>query len=946
MLRTLHQQTSDNFVALTFNLDLAFFEAAVYGPLHARGCRNFAVLCDPSQLQTSLRDVPALRHLGRGYACLPARASGSAFHPKLSLLTGRDGGFMTIGSANISPSGLTSNRETVTAFSYSESSPDEHARRVLRWTYGYLRRLAEANGDLVLDERLELLWETTGWLRRDPAGAEHWFAERGSWPLHNLDRPLLEQLADRWHALDGGDVREAVVVSPYFDRRADALQALLEVFGPERLTVVTEHGAAGMRPQAFRRALERSGVAWKVVSPQPSHRRLHGKALALRTEKGDWLLTGSANFTSPALLRRTVEGNAELAVLRHEAGSRLVDFFLGPLLGSAVPLDLDWEARLDEEQQSTPTVAHRILSAELSGRTLRIKVHPEIPSDAQLRVELRGGEEASFKPAHWTAEGNVVSLVLPDSAEIVLSGPASIELVVGDHGGEARSTRMAVHDLDAIRRSSQPVRRGTATRIPPSLVRLEGARHLDLLGLLEDLLAMNPQQLRSRRGVSADAVREARRERALDAPEGYDPEAMIVEERVRLPQTSSAAELYVDYEDRWLYEGFMKALSAAVYSPDAGLSNDAGVEGQSRPAAEDTGHLEQSEGIADRAQRHEPEVQKVVGRYSRLIRRFERGTRNSEYFAEVPPPYLTQLFYVLLTYLRLLRVEGLVDQDSFLSFSERLFAALTSIEDMGGQISVTPVDGATREGAEEGGLYWAQAWLHLYLIADLCLTDRPEHLPKLGQLMRSFERQVVRPAVVHELPRRVLEAVWSHTMYPGWRPRQPEEIVSDLEEYVVWYDEQTLTKELRRSPSATAYVDHGLLQGRSVPTLNIAEPWHDEELDRYWKAFAVFCGLRGRERSARLLVRDTNVVQEDGNKAQRLMLFYSARDQRLRVQVNLTVGGVYQGVVSELSVAEISRLGGVASVVGHEGAKTLMGKAAEVVRAARERGSQNSSSVE
>jgi hypothetical protein len=225
VLRTLQRQAADNLVALTYNLDLPFFESALLGPLQAAGCRNVALLCDPSQYQQSLRDVPILRHLGQGYVCLPSDAASSAFHPKLILLTGDHGGFMVVGSPNISAAGLTSNLEAVTTFAYSEKDPDEHVRRMFRWAFDYVSRLAREEGKSLFEERLDLLWQTTGWIRRDPAPGTRAAQEAsGRWPMHNLDRPLLDQMAERWASVDGTEVEEGVVVSPYFDRTGLALR--------------------------------------------------------------------------------------------------------------------------------------------------------------------------------------------------------------------------------------------------------------------------------------------------------------------------------------------------------------------------------------------------------------------------------------------------------------------------------------------------------------------------------------------------------------------------------------------------------------------------------------------------------------------------------------------------------------------------------------------------
>lgn len=84
----------------------------------------------------------------------------------------------------------------------------------------------------MLRDRLEQLWQTTAWLRREPMRPQ----DGGCWLFHNLDRPILDQLVERWKERDGSPVLEAIVVSPYFDGRALALDALLKRLRPKAIT--------------------------------------------------------------------------------------------------------------------------------------------------------------------------------------------------------------------------------------------------------------------------------------------------------------------------------------------------------------------------------------------------------------------------------------------------------------------------------------------------------------------------------------------------------------------------------------------------------------------------------------------------------------------------------------------------------------------------------------
>lgn len=305
--QTLLRRRADNCIAATYNVDLPFFEYLVFEKLYPGGCRNTAVLCDPAQYQLALDDVPLLKYLGQRYLCVPCTAAGASFHPKIVLLTSSQSGLLLMGSNNLSRSGLVRNLEVATRFEYSAKDSDGFGKTACRWAYDYLLELAKREKDPNLDERMARLWSTTGWLRQAPQMST---LDGFCWLIHNLHAPILDQLVQYWQQNEGTPVEEAVIVSPYYDREAAALDALLRRLEPEEVFLVTQPRAPGLNPEKVRALLSDSRVRWGVQQPEAGSRRLHAKVLALRTERGSWVLSGSPNFSSPALLRSTSGGNA------------------------------------------------------------------------------------------------------------------------------------------------------------------------------------------------------------------------------------------------------------------------------------------------------------------------------------------------------------------------------------------------------------------------------------------------------------------------------------------------------------------------------------------------------------------------------------------------------------------------------------------------------------
>jgi hypothetical protein len=884
-LRTLIRQPASNCVALTYSLDLPFFEYMLFEHLYNGECRNVVLLCDPGQHETALDDVPALTHLGQRYLCLPVTAARAAFHPKLVLLTSDDAGLLLLGSGNLSRAGLTHNREVWTTFRYASNAPDESARAACRWAFEYLGRLEEMDRSPLLRERLDQLWRTTAWLREEPARPE----DRDHWLLHNLDRPILEQLLELWEELDGSPVQEVTVVSPYFDRGSLAFEALLHRLRPKAVSVITEHGAPGLNPEGLRRLLDGSGVTWHVRQPEPGPRRLHAKVLALRTERGSWLLTGSPNFSSPAMLRPARGGNAEVAALRYEPDAAYAEAFIDQISEEEmVPLELDWRT-IDTEPDGPPDderPAYRLVRAEFACQKLVVALEPGPPEDARLRVEMIGQADASFETDRWTRDGASILLEPPDEVRALLLAPASLRLLVlGSDGQRAVSSRAVVNNSDALRASSRPVRRQEHGPIPPRLVAGDFEQNIELLSRLQNLLALNPQQLRERRGLSRRVEEDLQREAAMTMEKNeYDPEAMIVDERLRRIEVRTGSEVYVDFYERAFYEDVLAAARAAVYRSLPGTD------------PEQAAHSQGPSG-GDQAPASPPEwppamdataAQRVTASVARLVRNFERGMQDSEYLAQVPPTYLQELFFIMAAFLRGLWRQGLVEDEDFFDLSERLFAAYLGDArgSMGWSAIAYATDGErpTRNGPDP--YFCEQCWLHLYLLADYALAEEEGRLPALARLLRRASRVLGPPTILADLPDDVLRAIWRNSFARDRSAPEAQEAANDLNEYSQWYSEETLRQELKESLGVRVIVERVWDWNLpAVPVMRVEGAWSDDHLNTYWQAFAKFCCWPKHKSNARLEVHDSNPALSRTD-AKRLVLFYREATRQVSIVVN------------------------------------------------------------
>jgi hypothetical protein len=139
----------------------------------------------------------------------------------------------------------------------------------------------------------------------------------------NWDRSLLDQFVEETDP----PVNELLVLAPYFDRDAEALEQLALKTRPDVIKVYLGRDVS-VDGQRLVAVLDQSGTpiqACRLISPQNQHPFIHAKLIgATKNDKG-WLLSGSANVSRVALLRSSTHdgGNVEAAVLSELPADRV-----------------------------------------------------------------------------------------------------------------------------------------------------------------------------------------------------------------------------------------------------------------------------------------------------------------------------------------------------------------------------------------------------------------------------------------------------------------------------------------------------------------------------------------------------------------------------------------------------------------------------------------------
>jgi hypothetical protein len=837
LLTSLTRQPAENCIILTYNADLLFFEYMVFDPLYAAGCHNVLVMCDPAQYQLALRDTSQLRHAGQRYPILPARTSpAGAFHPKLMLLTSAEGGRLFLTSGNLTKAGYTTNWEVASLFEYTTKKPDLTALRVCQWAFDTLSTITSASDSSGLARKsLDQLWSTTGWLRQERSGSG---ASR-VWPLHNVARPLLSQVLEQYRRDDGSPIREAVVVSPFFDTGAYAIDRLLDELQPQQLTLLTQGRPSGLNPHALKEVLARHASAFQATDLALSGRRLHAKALVLRTERGVWVASGSANFTAPAWLRRAEAGNTEMVVLRYETDPAHFDAWLDELAVDSQPLNLDWEPTPINQSVSAVDASLTLLDASVEGKYLVLRLAEQLPRQSSLTVRLGSTESQEIGADQWSqTDDNNVRVALTQEIMVQLERPTLVTIEVMTLSGRLWSNPMLVHHLRALSRASQPLRRRDRPRIPEGMEPESYEHCAQILDMLTNLLASNTEQLNRHRGRAVAYAREERLERQMELEEGYNPEDHFVEERVRVVATLSGGDLYADYDDRMTYEELLRAVLAAVYQPQRSIDAMAGnpmedvvsLPGEPRPLPTNEALRVQLLGRIERG-------------FQRLIENFDRGTNDLEYMASVPPRYLIELFAILLTFLRTTRRHGMLSDQAFTELSWALLAAFWGdVGQPGAMQSLCERLTTLEMNTEDTRLALsAQTWFHATMVADILSHTKERGIYDFAAWARNM-RVVFRGfEVLADLDTAAYQRLWQSAYPPERALCSARELVVQLQKLAETYDEESLCREIEARPGARARTSLGeIAKLRQVPKLDVRMPLDDGDLDQCLRTFVLF----------------------------------------------------------------------------------------------------------
>ena len=377
----LRRRGFSTFVALSYSVDLPWFEDHVARQLAFAGVHRKVILVDQSALDaalsTQVRDLVAA---GLGYVVQGIRA-GATFHPKAYLLVGPKEARLYVGSGNLNLGGLGRTREIFERF---EARPGVPVPRAFGLFRKYVTSLLERS--LPRTPHVE---QAIGHAFASPSLGGP--VDEGSPLLVGSPGSLLDEIEP-----PPTRASKLVLTAPFFDAGGEAVRTLASRFGASSYTVIVDASMTNLTEAGRRAILESGGRVVALADARPCH------AKALYAEGDSWAISvhGSANLSVAAWRGH----NAELVVVRRGERAREVGALLDALT-TRDPTDLEWarvHARaaeaapeLDAADDAKPQLT--LHSARWIDST-RVEIMPATKVEPETVLRLEGGRGARVLP--------------------------------------------------------------------------------------------------------------------------------------------------------------------------------------------------------------------------------------------------------------------------------------------------------------------------------------------------------------------------------------------------------------------------------------------------------------------------------------------------------------------------------------------------------------------
>ena len=459
-------------VITSYSIDLAFFEQLILPRLRSAGVTNINLFVDAGMLEKYLAS-----HLGDGAKKINANYSitgihlKGAFHPKMLFLAGKDKGYLSIGSGNITSSGLLYNDEIWSSFYTAK----DHIKTqpIFNSAWLYIQSLSTHCMELNLSKI-------------------NWIPQYSQWinGLKNIDEvtSIVKDIEYKLSYTQKDNSLYEVVISglskkpnsikiiaPYYNKSGAFLQKLMDDLDPKEMHCVVDL-TNGILPIDFKSIICQFSSWGDVIKSDTSKsiQRLHAKMIQIEYDEETVFILGSANATLEAygLSKRGFKNDEAVITIKSKIPR---DFLkeLGVEIPKAGTLDIQKTNNIEIEDCEPKKGLLKLRFVELSDQYLKITLEKTIVIPFILRAFDSTNE--LVEEVEVSGDSKIIQTLLSTREAIFKVALFDVKTL------ERISNYGLVQNINALKKSNPDER----------LARLQSFEHLDIFNSLDYELVLD-----------------------------------------------------------------------------------------------------------------------------------------------------------------------------------------------------------------------------------------------------------------------------------------------------------------------------------------------------------------------------------------------------------------------------------------------------------------------
>ena len=393
-----------------FTFDFTYFEERIAPILRAANIRNINIIVDGNELIKAQEFLSGKEFsFQKNYNLIGVNSAKGLFHPKIIYLFGQDEGLLTIGSGNITSSGLSYNDEVWASFNHRhlESSYLNLFKEVWFYINDFFQH---AIG--VAKVKLDWIIPNTPWLED--------LEKSPSFEVNDIQFVSENSLVFLINELRSKEIEHMVVISPYYDKSGKTIELLQKHLQPQKVDVIVDQHSVLLPTDIFESSHYHYHFWEDVIeSFDEKINRLHAKIIYFSTAQSEYMLMGSANATYAAmgdLQNKNSNTEAGLFLTRPQKTTQWLKE-LGiqiPKKGIALS-ELTEISKINRPLNYKITFEYQILYAENTNESISLYLDKIINQDVSFLIEDRDGNICSIQDIKYYE--NRIELLLDNTSE-------------------------------------------------------------------------------------------------------------------------------------------------------------------------------------------------------------------------------------------------------------------------------------------------------------------------------------------------------------------------------------------------------------------------------------------------------------------------------------------------------------------------------------------------